>query len=43
MITEEGEGSTQVRRLHALLLAAEGGASTIYTDSYAPYKGGYAL
>ncbi|XP_050770975.1 ribonuclease H-like [Gymnogyps californianus] len=39
MTTEEVEGSAQVGELHALLLAAENGATVIYTDSYATYKG----
>ena len=45
MITEEGEGSAQVGELHALLLAAENGATVIYTDSCATHKvpqSGYA-
>ena len=38
-ITEEGEGSAQVGELHALLRAADNGATVIYTDSCATYKG----
>ncbi|XP_064008637.1 uncharacterized protein LOC135180213 [Pogoniulus pusillus] len=38
-ITEEGDGSAQVGELRALMLAAEHGATTIYTDSYSTFKG----
>lgn len=38
-VREEGEGSAQVGELRALPLAAENGATPIYTDSCAAYKG----
>ncbi|XP_063997032.1 ribonuclease H-like [Pogoniulus pusillus] len=38
-VTEEGDGSAQVGELRALMLAAEHGAETIYTDSYSTIKG----
>jgi len=38
-VSETGEGSAQVGELKAVLLAAQYGASHIYTDSYAVFKG----
>lgn len=38
-LEETGKGSAQVGELRAVLLAAQHGASHIYTDSYAVYKG----
>lgn len=38
-LVETGEGSAQVGELRAVLLAAQHGASHIYTDSYAVFKG----
>nr|XP_009922695.1 PREDICTED: uncharacterized protein LOC104321613 [Haliaeetus albicilla] len=38
-VEEEGEGSEQVGELCALLLATENGATIVYTDSYAAFKG----
>ncbi|GAB0209671.1 pol-like protein ENS-3 [Grus japonensis] len=38
-LSETGKGSAQVGELRAVLLAARHGASHIYTDSYAVFKG----
>ena len=38
-VSEKGEGSAQVGQLRVVLSAAQHGASHIYTDSYAVFKG----